>query len=118
MDYQELYDKAYSAGKTALTECVPTPMTVVSEFGGEKKVYHEAGGMCGFAWINVKPGTSPFSKWLKKTGKGSKSYDGGLDIWVHDGGQSIEKKTKFAEAFAKVLRENGIERAYANSRLD
>ena len=44
---------------------------------------------CGFAWVNVKPGTSKFAKWLKEKELASKdSFKGGVTIWVGDFNQS------------------------------
>jgi hypothetical protein len=44
-------------------------------------------------------------------------YGGGVTYWVSQFGQSVDRKAAFAGAFAKVLRENGIQ-ATAGDRLD
>lgn len=109
-----LYARAHAAGMAAGEASVPQPMTVV---GGGKR-YHVAEGLCGFAWIKVKPATSSFAKWLKATGKvRDKSYSGGYDIWVGEFNQSVARKEAYASAFAMVLHKAGIN-AYAQSRLD
>lgn len=42
---------------------------------------------------------------------------GGLQYWVSQGGQSMQRKEAFARAFASVLKANGID-AFADSRMD
>jgi hypothetical protein len=111
--FPALYEAAHKAGHAAAVGSSPTPMVV----SGMGKSYYVSEGVCGFAWIVVKPGNSPFANWLKKTGKGDKAYGGGVDIWVGDYGQSLDRKSAYASAFAKVLSEAGI-RAYSNSRMD
>lgn len=75
-------------------------------------------GACGFAWINVKPGTSRFARWLKQQGLARPdSCYGGVCIWISDYNQSILHKEKHAAAMAEVLRSHGI-KASAGSRLD
>lgn len=75
-------------------------------------------GVCGFAWVIIKPGTSSFAKWLIKNGHAkTHHYYGGVCHYVSEFGQSMEKKEAYAAAFAKVLSENEI-RAYSDSRMD
>lgn len=111
--FKDLYNTAHQAGMTAVENFIPNPMTVV---GGGKE-YFVADGPCGFAEIVIKPATTSFAKWLMKNKLASKRYNGGISIWVHQFNQSVQKKEKYATAFAKVLSENGI-KAYADSRLD
>jgi len=73
---------------------------------------------CGFAWINVKPANSGFAKWLVATGNGRKSsYQGGVNVFVHDFGQCLVQKEAYAQAFAAVLGNAGIN-VCPNSRVD
>jgi len=111
-DWVALTTKAHTAGMAALEAATPRPMTVT----GGGKSWHVPEGVCGFAWIKIK-GNTAFGRWAKKAGVASKSYPTGLMIWVGVGGQSYERKTAYAGAYAKVLTEAGIT-AYANSRLD
>ena len=74
-------------------------------------------GVCGFAWVVVRPAGSSFGRWLRKERGHSLAYGGGVSIWVGSFGQSYERKYAYARAFAGVLEEAGIE-AYAQSRLD
>lgn len=112
------YLEADAAGKAAAAACDVVPMVVVGGVPGEQpKRYFVADGVCGFAWINVKPANSAFGRWLKREGIASKAYGGGLDIWVSDYQQSMQRKEAYARAAAEVLREKGIN-AYAASRMD
>lgn len=123
--FEALYAEAVAAGTAALTAAKPTPIVVGSPstlFGSDvdrtKEHWFVPEGCCGFAWIKVRPGNSPFANWLKKTKKVSgAAYSGGVDIWVSEGGQSVERKEAYARAFAKVLQAAGIN-CYADSRLD
>jgi len=123
-EFQTLFDKAYQAGMEAGQKHNPKPMVVsqhsnpLNDNSAVKQSWYVSEGVCGFAWIIVRPGNSSFANWLKKAGKARKdSYYGGVNIWVREFGQSYERKYVFANAFAKVLEEAGIN-ASANSRLD
>lgn len=137
-EFAELYARADAAGRKAVAATVPTPMGVQESrldiIDGKLvdvpvgQTYIVSGGVCGFAWVNIKPGTSTFARWLVKTGKArADSYYGGVVIWgaprgvieAYDGGygQSMTLKEAYSNAFATVLREAGI-RAHASSRMD
>lgn len=118
-----LYMKAHEAGRAAAAVKVPTPM-VVSEHANPlndaspvARQWVVAGGVCGFAWVKVRPGNSSFANWVKKNKYGRPDYPSGVAINVKDYGQSMELKEAYAYAFAKVLSEAGIN-AYADSRMD
>lgn len=124
--FAALYAKAHEAGERAAEACTPTPMVVGtpttllgSDIDHSKPTYYVADGVCGFAWVVVRPANSSFANWLKKTAKvrGGRSYGGGCSIWISAYGQSMQKKQAYAGAFAKVLCEAGI-KAYADSRMD
>jgi hypothetical protein len=120
-NYHTLYNKADEAGRAAAVDCVPVPMTVCegSLFsnvpGRVIEVVND--GACGFAWVIVRPGNSSFALWLKKNKGASKSYYGGMEVWIRGYGQSMTRKEAYASAFAQVLREAGIN-AHAGSRMD
>lgn len=123
-EFFDLYTRAHRAGLEAGTNKSPRPMVVqehANMLDDRSPVVHSElvmGGVCGFAWINIKPGTSAFAKWLKKKELArTDSYYGGVTVWVSEFGQSMEKKMAYAAAFANVLCEAGI-KAYANSRMD
>ena len=121
----EVYREAYSAGLKAGYEVQVTPMIVGEEtspfsnvIDKTKPTYFVEGGVCGFAWVNISPARGKFVQWLKENKKGGKnSYSGGYDIWINEFGQSLTRKEAFAQAFAKVLRDYGVD-AYAQSRID
>lgn len=123
INWSEVFTEAKMAGMKALMAKVPEPMIVaehenpLDDGSKVKKAYFVGGGVCGFASIIVKPGTSSFAKWLMKKDLGHKSYYGGVGIWVHEGGQSYEKKVAYANAFADILEKYDI-KVHVDSRLD
>ena len=120
-----IYTEAHLAGMAAGNGCTPTPMVVgqpTTPLGNDidysKETYYDSDGICGFAWINIKPARGKFVKYLKDNDIGRKdSYYGGYTIWVSGFGQSLDRKSAYARAFAKVLNDNGL-KAYAMSRMD
>jgi hypothetical protein len=128
-DWQALYDKAHKAGHEAATNHKPVPMTVVERANPlddssqiVKQYEPISDGVCGFAWINIRPGTHSFCKWLKKNELASTdSYYGGLSVWVGDYNQSYEKKRAYAGAFSKIVNEHAPDsklQAMPMSRMD
>lgn len=88
---------------------------------GEKYIAEHGEPMyCGFAWVNIAPGTSKFARDLKKAGVvRGRSYYGGIDVW-NPGGiptQSMDVKEMCADAYVKVLGKYGI-RGTMMSRAD
>ena len=122
---QEIYSEAHSAGLAAGHGCTPTPMVVGqpttplgNDIDYEKDTYYVADGVCGFAWVNIKPARGKFVKFLKDNNIGRKDcYYGGYTVWVSGFGQSLDRKSAYARAFAGVLNENGL-KAYSMSRMD
>jgi hypothetical protein len=122
-DFAALYAAADEAGKAAAQAAVPTPIIVgeAKDFFSDdidytKPTYFVPEGLCGFAWVSFK-GNTAWGRWAKKNGVASPAYGGGLQVWVSGFGQSVTRKEAYAQAFASVLREAGVE-AYAGSRLD
>lgn len=116
-----LHSKAHAAGMAAGGAHTPTPMGVVQAdiFGKPLPGAHVEvvrSGVCGFAWVSFKGNTS-FGRAMKKAGLARPAYGGGLQLWVGEFGQSMERKEQYARAYAAVLREAGID-AYAGSRMD
>ena len=111
--YQEIIDKAYKAGIEAGKNARPIPMYVIDQGIPIDRIDD---GACGFAWIAF-PGNTSFGKWAKKQGLARSHYPSGLCIWDSEFGQSVDRKDAFAGAYAKVLKDNGID-AYSGSRLD
>gem|GEM_PF-527280 len=98
--WQALYDLAHAAGLEAMNACVPKPLVV------ENLVYME--GDCGGAAIVIDDGRKSFARWLKKNGRGYGHYESGYVISAERIGQSAEPAKAYADAFARVLRRNGI----------
>ena len=121
---RRIFKQAHDAGMAAGTAHTPTPMIVgtpTPPFGNDidysKRTYHVPSGLCGFAWVVIRPGNSSLARQAKKLGIGGSAYGGGVSIWIHEHGQSYECKQKHAHAYARVLSEHGVD-AYAQSRLD
>ncbi len=125
MNCMILFSEADKAGKAAVAATKVTPMIVgeakgllSNEIDYSKKTYFVEDGVCGFASVNVKPGNSKFAKFLKEMGMARRdSYNGGVSMSVHEYNQSLQKKEAYAYAFAKVLREAGVN-ARVESRMD
>jgi hypothetical protein len=123
--YCDIFSFAHSAGLKAARETVPIPMVVeqhkdmTDDNSPVEKDYFVPEGVCGFGWVNVKPGTSTFAKWLVKSGHAHKdSYYGGVSIGTpREFGQSMARNEAYAHAFAHALNEVGIT-AYGMSRID
>jgi hypothetical protein len=123
-----LLARAGEAGETAFRGAIPTPMIVYtpadmmgSLTGGDdggadpnEPVYRVNEGVCGTAWVNIKPGGSRFARWLVKEGYGrSDSYRGGITLSLYAvcgdrGSQSLARWEAAAHAVASVLREASI----------
>lgn len=125
-EYAALYQSADKAGREAAERCVPAAMLVGTPktmFGNDidysKTVEYVADGVCGFAWVNLKPGNSGFANWLKKKGYARPdSYYGGVTIWVSGYNQSMQKKEAYAGAFCRVIQVAGYTKSYPMSRMD
>lgn len=116
MNPQELFTAADAAGRAAVQAATVRPMIVTDE--ARNRQYFVEDGVCGFAWIKIRPARGAFVNWCKKNNIGrTDSFEGGYMIWVSDYNQSMQKKETYARAFAKVLQDNGI-KAYGMSRMD
>jgi hypothetical protein len=122
-ELKRIFDAAHAAGIEAANACTPTPMVVaqhenpLDDSSPVEKRWLVPQGVCGFAWITLKPGTSRAARYAKAHLGARKAYHGGVSIWVHQFNQSYELKTAYASAFVQVLRDAGID-AYADGRLD
>jgi hypothetical protein len=135
-----ILNEAIKAGENALEACTPTPMiveehvNVVNDNSPVRQSWHVPGGVCGFAWINVKCKSGPSRRFINelkllrlassnindfvKTVSFKKdSYYGGFTHWVHSGGQSMQRKEAYAHAFVAVLKTYNID-CHAMSRID
>jgi len=114
-DYRLIWNEAHKAGAKAADDCTPEPMVVRDD--PNNKIWFVPQGVCGFAWIIVRPATCGFARWCRKNKGTSKAYYGGEQIWVSAYGQSYEKKKAYAGAFAATLYDYGI-KAYSAGRMD
>jgi hypothetical protein len=121
-NFKALHLQAHEAGMAAGEAAKPVAMIVgtavglTNEIDRTQPVYHVADGVCGFAWVKFA-GNTPFGRWAKKAGIAKAAYPTGLMIWVHQFNQSMQRKEAYAAAYARVLREAGVQ-AYADSRMD
>ena len=114
-NFDGIWEKAVSAGKLAAENCQAKYIRAHDPFTG--KLYPPF-AICGFAWVNVTPGTCKFSRWLKEMGYGKSDHSmGGVSIWISDYNQSHDHKYAYAKAMAKIFNEAGIT-AEACERLD
>ena len=124
----DLHARAIAAADQAFAGAKLTPVVFgqakslfSTKIDYSQQTFYEPDGVCGFAWVNVRPGTSRFARWLIRKGVArTDSYYRGVRIWAPGGdrmSQSYDRKMAAAEAYAAVLRESGIT-AYASGRLD
>ena len=106
-----LYGYASSAGERAASNCIPTPLYI---HGYEEPILD---GVTGFAWIVIHDARKRFPRWLKEQRIGHLGYRGGWVVHAEGCGQSFERAKAYADTFAKVLRQNGIN-CTVESRLD
>lgn len=120
---EALYDKANDAGLAAAKE-VELPQFLITEtnaFGEQKENAKQyiMNGLCGFAWVSIKPANMKFAKWMvQNAGARKDSYAGGVRFPIFGFEQSIDKKAAYAGAFAGVLQDAGMKKVYMDSRLD
>lgn len=123
--FEQAWKMATEAGRKAAEACTPVPMTVVERANPlddtspiTRRYAPVMDGVCGFAWIVIRPGNSSFARWVKNNRGARKSYYGGIEYPIHDYNQSMAKKEAHAWAMANTLRDMlGVE-VYSNSRMD
>lgn len=98
--WQALFDLAHAAGLEAMNVCVPKPLVVGNQ------LYME--GDRGGAVIILEDGRTSLARWLRKNGRGHRHYKNGYAISAERMGQSVDTAMAYADAFARVLRRNGI----------
>ena len=124
VECEKLLERAHLMGMDAGRRVGVTPMVVGTPteiFGNEidysKPTYVVNDGVCGFAGVVIKPARGKFVSYLKSIGIGNKHYYGGYYVSVREFGQSLARKEAYAEAYAKVLGEEGMS-CYVDSRMD
>ena len=121
---KDLHARAHQNGMAALEAAqvdamiVGTPTTTLgTDIDFSKKTYFVEGGVCGFAWVTF-PGNTSFGRAMKKAGIARAAYGGGLQVSVHAGGQSLQRKEAYGYAYADVLVAAGVAKVYCSSRMD
>lgn len=133
--FAALAARAEAAGLAAGEAAIPAPIEVYEAEGLSNRraeggrSWYVSEGVCGFAWIKVRPATSSFARWARASNLALREWDGstypawgtayggGLSRSVYEFGQSLTRKEAFARAYAATLREAGIN-ATTGSRLD
>jgi hypothetical protein len=100
--WKELYRLADEAGNRAAQVSIPTPMKV-------EGYPVEMDGLCGLASIRIPDARRGFARWVVRSKVGSRHHKGGAQIFAHHPSQSIDRAVAYAEAFAVVLKLNGID---------
>jgi len=120
MNYIEILKNAKVEATKAFNACTPTPVSWVQTDLSNKPIGKpsppDMEGDCGGAYIRSLHGKSAFVRWAKvndlsQFGSIQKDVYTGFTIYLNiEGyrGQSAEKRASYANAFAKVLNENGI----------
>jgi hypothetical protein len=102
--YRKIYEEAVVAGRDAEDQYIAK---------------HGESMYCGFAWVEIPDGRSPFVRWCKGINLGSKHWKKGWYIWrpTDNNTQSMDVLEVGAKAFCEVLRKHGIEAQWM-SRAD
>jgi len=66
-------------------------------------------GAAGFAGVVIRDARKRFPRWLKQQRIGHSGYYGGWVVHAKGCGQSFDRAKAYADAFAKVLHQNGID---------
>lgn len=102
------FDMAMAAGAKAAREIVPEAMHISgADADGVRRCWAVPEGVCGYAYITVRPANSSFGRWLVKEGHARKAYGGGLTISISDYNQSMARKAAHAKAAAEFLTAQG-----------
>ena len=121
--FPSLFELAHKAGLLAVEKAHVVPMIVAEHINllddnsPVKKSYFVSDGVCGFAWVVIRPANCAFARWMKENHNCHTAYGGGMQYWISMFNQSMQKKEEYATAFANILREFGIN-AYSQSRMD
>jgi len=128
---RKMVREAEQAAQVASANATPTPMLVYEADGlsnrpkPDARAWHVPDGMCGFAWVNVSPANSRIANRIKEFGTFNthRAYEGGLNVWMHLGGQSVARKEAAAQAYSQVIAQyiadtGETARVYPQSRLD
>lgn len=122
-DIRAAFMMSHAAGMAAGHAHSPTPMVVqqhanmLDDSSPVVQEWHVDGGVCGFAWVNLKPARGLIAEIFKQAGA-REAYGGGLSLFCHEFGQSMERKEKYCKAFVDTMRERGYTGFTWSSRMD
>lgn len=124
--FEEIYDEAHKAAYEAASNFRPTPMIVsmhenmLDDNSPIQKQWYVSDGVCGFAWVHIKPANCKFAKWLLANDYAHKdSYYGGINIYVGYFNQSMQRKEIYAAKFIEVVQQYLPDlKIYSQSRMD
>jgi len=114
--WDQVFKEACEAAEKAFDECKPIPMIVgqaANLFSNEIVPGTEEfveDGVCGFAWVNVKPARGPLIKYCKENNIGRNGVYGGWSISSYDisrrvgHSQSMQRKESACRAFVNVIK--------------
>jgi len=129
--FEDIWTEATNAAIVAHNDCVPVGMTVGQASGlfgnaiipGTEE--YVADGVCGYAWIQVKPARGPFVKWMKQNKLGDTGVYGGWTISPSDFDRSLgrtlsmQRKEAAMRAACAVLKKHFPEsKIWVTSRMD
>lgn len=127
--FHHAWKRAKEAGIRAGEGITPVPMCVVQRADPLddtseiiKRYEPVADGVCGFAWVNIRPNRGKFAAWLRQSHKAyPDDYAGGVTAFVNEHNQSMARKEEHARAMVASLRGEAILSRYtfhAGSRID
>ena len=117
MFFDPMWDLAHTAGMTSVAKLNVVPMIVSENSERCQREWFVPDGVCGFAWVVVRPANCAFAKWMKANKNCHTAYGGGMQYRISAFNQSMQRKEAYAVAFAGVLYQFGIN-AHAGSRMD
>jgi hypothetical protein len=95
----------------------PTPMVVHNPATGAVHVVPD--GVCGFAHVTIRPRTCKLARFaIEELGWRSNSWHKRAELSIQEFGQSLARKEKLAEEFAKKMNELGHSEVSWDSRID
>jgi len=108
--FAKAFAAAHQAGRDAAEASRPQAMVVaqhqnpMDDNSPIEMAWVVPEGVCGFAWVTIRPGNSSLAKYAVAHHGFRKAYYGGVELWVHGYGQSMTRKEAYADAYAATLR--------------
>ena len=122
--------EASEAAEAAVKACRPTPIIVGSpstplgnDVDPTQQTWFVEGGVCGFAWVVIRPARGTIVAELKKRKIGGAHYGGGYSFSSWQLAPSIRQDQSYERAVAaargavEVLKKYGVN-AYVDARID